>query len=134
MFVRFLLAFTLVPLIELALLIQLGRAVGVVPTLGIVILTGIGGAALAKSQGLAVLSRIRSELENGKLPGDSLLDGALVLAGGLLLITPGPLTDAAGFLMLIPATRRAVRNWLKRWLRNKIRTTEVHSFTYWVDD
>lgn len=134
MFARLFLAFTLIPLLELALLIEVGRAVGVGPTLGIVLLTGIGGAALAKSQGLAVLVRIRGELQQGRLPGDSLLEGALIVAGGLLLVTPGLLTDLCGFMMLIPATRRWLRDRLKRYLQKKIRTAEVQSFTYWVED
>jgi UPF0716 protein FxsA len=134
MFAKLLLAFTLIPLVELALLIEIGRAIGAGPTLGIVILTGIGGAALAKSQGLAVLSRIRSELASGQIPSDSLLDGALVLAGGLLLVTPGTLTDLVGLLLLIPSTRRAARNWLTRYLRKKLRTAEIHTVSYWVDE
>lgn len=99
------LLFVALPVAELALLLRVGSLVGLWPTLGIVLLTGVAGAALARSQGFRVLSAVQSELAQGRLPGAALLDGACVLAGGVLLLTPGFLTDAFGFLLLLPPTR-----------------------------
>ncbi len=119
MFLKLLILFTLVPFIELAILIKLGTLIGLVPTLAIVIFTGLLGAALARSQGFATLSRIQQQLQAGQLPGDSLLDGALILAGALLLVTPGILTDLTGFLCLIPASRNILKRYLRQWLRKQ---------------
>ncbi len=119
MFLKLLIVFTVIPFLELAILIKLGTLIGLVPTLTIVILTGLLGAALARSQGFATLTRIQQELQAGQLPGDSLLDGALILAGALLLITPGILTDLTGFLCLIPASRTVLKRFVRNWLRQK---------------
>ncbi len=119
MFLKLLIVFTVIPFLELAILIKLGTLIGLVPTLNIVILTGLLGAALARSQGFATLTRIQQELHAGQLPGDSLLDGALILAGALLLITPGILTDLTGFLCLIPASRTVLKRFVRNWLRQQ---------------
>lgn len=119
MFLKLLIVFTVIPFLELAILIKLGTLIGLVPTLAIVILTGLLGAALARSQGFATLTRIQQELQAGQLPGDSLLDGALILAGALLLITPGILTDLTGFLCLIPASRTVLKRFVRNWLRQQ---------------
>ncbi len=119
MFLKLLIVFTVIPFLELAILIKLGTLIGLVPTLTIVILTGLLGAALARSQGFATLTRIQQELHAGQLPGDSLLDGALILAGALLLITPGILTDLTGFLCLIPASRTVLKRFVRNWLRQQ---------------
>ena len=117
MLTKLLLLFTLVPLIELALLIKVGQHLGLLWTLGIVILTGISGAALAKHEGFTVVRQIKQDLAEGILPTARLLDGLLILAGGLLLLTPGLLTDALGLLALIPWTRTWIRSKLKRRFR-----------------
>ena len=124
----FILIFVGVPLAELALLIYIGNLIGVLNTILIVVITGILGALLARHQGLAALSRIRSNVERGILPSDDLLQGVLILIGGLLLLTPGIITDLAGFAMLIPPTRRIVTRWLQRLLQGKISRGETH---YW---
>jgi UPF0716 protein FxsA len=126
--VPFVLIFVGIPLAELALLIYIGNLIGVWGTILIVVTTGIVGALLAKQQGLAALSRIRSNVERGILPSDDLLQGVLILIGGLLLLTPGIITDLAGFAMLIPPTRRIVTRWLQRLLQGKISRGETH---YW---
>ena len=117
MLTKLLLLFTLVPLAELALLIKVGQHFGLLWTLGIVILTGIAGAALAKHEGFAVVRQIKQDLAEGIVPTARLLDGVLILAGGLLLLTPGLLTDALGFLALIPWTREWIRSDLRRRFR-----------------
>ncbi len=110
------LLFTVVPLIELALLIKLGQYMGLGNTIGIVILTGITGAYLAKMQGLYTLRRIQEDVNQGMMPADKLFDGLLILCSGILLLTPGLITDIIGFMGLIPLTR----NLFKRWLKDKI--------------
>jgi UPF0716 protein FxsA len=109
MFLRLLLLFTVVPLVELYLLITIGRMIGVGPTIAIVLGTGILGAWLARWQGLAVLRRVREEMAAGRLPTDALIDGLLILVAAAVLLTPGLLTDTAGFLLLVPASRVVVR-------------------------
>jgi UPF0716 protein FxsA len=109
MFLRLLLLFTVVPLIELYLLIKIGGVIGVVPTIAIVIGTGVLGAWLARWQGLAVLRRISEEMAAGRLPTDALIDGLLILVAAAVLLTPGLLTDSLGFVLLVPASRALVR-------------------------
>ncbi|MEA3506921.1 MAG: FxsA family protein [Elusimicrobiota bacterium] len=116
------LLFTGLPLIELYLLLVVGREIGVLYTLAIVVLTGVAGAALARREGLMVLKAIQDDLNMGIMPGDKLIDGFLILAGGITLLTPGLLTDTAGFLVLIPFTRKRIKALLKNLFRNKIET------------
>lgn len=120
MFVRLLLLFTVVPFVELLLLIELGRHVGLAPTLALVLATGVLGAALARWQGLATLRRVQTELDAGRLPAGPLVDGLLILVAGAVLLTPGLLTDLLGFALLVPATRAAVRRWVSRALRTRV--------------
>ncbi len=110
MFARLALLFVVVPLLELMLLIQLGQWVGLWPTLLLVFGTGVVGAALARSQGVRTLAAFQRELAQGQMPGGPLMDGLAVLVGGAFLLTPGLLTDVAGFSLLIPTTRRWIRN------------------------
>ena len=124
------LLFTLVPLVELYLLIRLGTYVGAVDTIAIVIGTGVAGGLLAKSQGLAVLDRMRAELNQGRLPAESLFDGLLILIAGAMLVTPGLLTDGLGLLLLIPWSRQAIKSWLKRKMQEKISEGEIHIPTH----
>ncbi len=105
MLFRLFLLFSVIPLIELAILIEIGRNIGALYTILIVVLTGALGAFLARQQGFATASRIKESLNKGKIPADDMIGGLLILAGGLMLLTPGILTDLAGFTMIIPATR-----------------------------
>jgi UPF0716 protein FxsA len=111
-----LLLFIAVPLIELAILIKLGSLVGLLPTIALVIVTGVAGASLARSQGLRVLLQIRQELAAGRVPVDRLMDGLLILIAGALLLTPGLLTDLVGLAVLIPGPRDFVKRQLGRKL------------------
>ena len=126
MFFRLIILFTVVPLIELALLIELGQKIGLSNTIIIVVLTGFIGAALARSEGFGVLQRIQSELNQGQIPADSLFDGALILAGALLLLTPGLVPDVIGFLLLVPPTRKRLKAYLKNYFRRKFNKGEIH--------
>lgn len=101
-----LLLFVVVPAVELWLLIEVGSQIGVGNTILLILVTGILGASLARSQGLAVLARVQREMEAGRAPTAGLLEGALILVAGGVLLTPGFLTDVVGLLLLIPFTRR----------------------------
>ena len=114
------LLFTIVPVLELALLIKVGQYIGVGYTLGIVIITGVTGAYLAKKQGLLTLRRIEKDVNQGRMPTDKLFDGVLILGSGILLLTPGFITDLIGFMGLVPWTRNLFKGWLKRKIRDMI--------------
>ncbi|MEM1349906.1 MAG: FxsA family protein [Myxococcota bacterium] len=122
MLARLLLLFTIVPIIELSLLLQLGRddVLGFTPTLALILTTAISGAILGRIQGLQAWGRIQEELKTGQIPGDSLMDGVAVLIASAFLVTPGVLTDIAGFSLLIPFTRapikRFVRGRMNKWM------------------
>ena len=120
MFVRLLLLFTLVPLIELALLIKLGQLTNLATTIGIVILTGIIGAYLARREGIKAWRRLEQSMREGVSPADELIEALLILIAGAVLITPGLLTDLFGFGLLIPPMRKWVRSRLSRYFRNRI--------------
>lgn len=108
------LAFTLIPVSEIYILIAIGGQIGILPSIALVIFTGIVGASLARSQGLQTLGRIRDSFQQGVVPGEELLNALLIAIAGIVLLTPGFLTDAAGLFLLIPATRTLCREWLKR--------------------
>ena len=126
---RLALFFVVVPVIELMLLIQLGQWVGLMPTLSLVVATGIGGAALARAEGLRVLFQFQKELAEGRLPGQAMLDGASVLVGGAFLLTPGVLTDVLGFSLLFPLSRRWIQKQLKGRLEQQIADGSIRVMT-----
>ena len=128
MIFKLFLLFTLIPIIELMILIDLGTSIGLAPTLGVVILTGALGAWAARTQGFYALSRIQAEMAAGRLPGAEMVEGAMVLVGGVLLLTPGLLTDAAGFALMVPAVRAAARGWLMRKFEKMIDEGKVHVY------
>lgn len=116
-----LLLFTVVPLTEFVLLSRLSDLVGLPATIGLVLVTGAIGAALARQQGLATLARVQGQMGAGQMPGDALFDGALILVAGAVLITPGMLTDAVGFSLLIPPVRSVIKRLLKRHFAGSVR-------------
>jgi UPF0716 protein FxsA len=110
--------FIVIPLLELWTLVQVARAIGAVPALLVLAAVSIAGAALVKRQGLAVLGRIRGELDGRRMPTEHLADGALLLGAGVLLTVPGFVTDAVGLVLLVPPVRRGVASVLRRrWSR-----------------
>lgn len=115
MFGKLFLLFAVVPVAEIYVLVSVGGAIGVLPTIALVLLTALAGAHLARLQGLSVMMRIRENLAQGFMPAEELLDGLLIFLAGMVLLTPGFLTDIAGLLILLPVTR----NMFKRWLRKK---------------
>jgi UPF0716 protein FxsA len=89
MFIKLLIIFIFVPVLEIYILLEAGRIIGLGATMSLIILTGIAGAWLARSQGVEIIRRIQNETADGQMPGTSLIDGALILVGGLTLLTPG---------------------------------------------
>jgi len=122
------LLFTITPLVELWLLFQLSGVFGFWTTVFVVLATGMLGAALARWQGWQALHRIQTEMQQGKLPTQALGDGALILVAGVLLITPGVLTDAFGLSLLIPPLRAGVRKGLQLWLAKHV---QVQTNAFW---
>ncbi len=106
--------FLIVPIIELVLLLTIGAQIGIWATLGIIVATALLGASLAQQEGLRAWWRFQEKLSSGAFPNEELLDGLMILVAGAVLLTPGFLTDAIGFTLLIPASRRVVKGWLRR--------------------
>ncbi|MGK7313074.1 MAG: FxsA family protein [Candidatus Longimicrobiales bacterium M2_2A_002] len=125
MFLRLLALFIVLPIVELAILIQVGQAIGVWWTLAIVVATGFLGATLARRQGLRAWLAIQAELRQGRAPAGALVDGLLILIGGIVLLTPGILTDLFGFALLVPATRSALKRTLRRRFERAIQRGEA---------
>jgi UPF0716 protein FxsA len=132
MFFRLFLLFTLVPLIELAILIKIGQRIGVLETIALIILAGIVGAWLARREGLRVITDIRADLAARRLPHDRLIDALLILIASLMLIFPGVLSDVFAIVLLLPPTRAVVRRLLKN--RFQQRFMIVRSFRQPPDD
>ncbi len=114
MFGKLFLLFALVPVAEIYVLVTVGGAIGVFPTIALVIFTALAGAHLARLQGLSIMMRIRENLDQGFMPAEELLDGLLVFLAGMVLLTPGFLTDILGLLILLPATRGIFKQWLRK--------------------
>jgi UPF0716 protein FxsA len=111
---RLVLLFTIVPLVELYILIKIGSRIGGVNTILLVVTTAMAGAWLARLQGLRTLQQIQVSLSQGQIPAEELIDGVLILVGGILLITPGVLTDLFALVLLFPITRTYFKRWLRR--------------------
>jgi UPF0716 protein FxsA len=121
-----LLLFIAVPAVELALLIAIGKHLGILPTLGLTFASGALGFVLARRQGLSVARAARERIERGEIPLGSMADGILILLAAALLITPGVLTDAVGFLLLLPLFRNAVKTALLRRLERAADEKRIH--------
>lgn len=125
MFSKIIPVFVAVPLVELAILIKLGSIIGIWETVWIVVATAVLGASLARRQGISVLMSIRDDLNSGRQPSESLLDGVMVLVGGALLLTPGLLTDFAGFALLIPQTRAIIKKSVQKRVERKMNIIDI---------
>ena len=124
MFLRLLLSLTVIPLVELVILLRISEWLSWQSTVVLILVTGIVGAWLARREGLKALARIRTDLASGAMPAGAVVDGALILAAGLVLVTPGLLTDLCGFALLIPPFRRWVGRRLVEAFRKRF--TVVH--------
>ena len=108
--------FIAIPIIEIGLFIEIGGRIGLWPTLAIVIMTAFAGTTLLRLQGLAVLQRVQESTARNELPVQEVFDGLCLLIAGILLLTPGFFTDAAGFLLFVPPFRRFAASAIGRWL------------------
>ena len=124
MFLRLLLLLTIVPLVELVILFRLAERFSWEWTIALVVVTGVLGAWLARREGLKALARIRADLAAGVAPASAVMDGVLILAAGLVLVTPGVLTALCGFALLIPPIRRRIRRRLSEAFKK--RTVVIH--------
>jgi UPF0716 protein FxsA len=115
MFGKLFLLFTVLPAVELYLLIQIGKVMGGAWTVALVVLMGVLGAWLAKREGLHIVQQVLEDARRGIPPADRIVEGVLVVVGSILLITPGVITDAIGFLFLVPITRRALVPVARAW-------------------
>lgn len=122
---RLILLFTLLPLVELTLLLRIGEWLGAGPTIGLVIATGVAGAWLARKEGGRTWRRVQEELSAGRMPGDELLQALLVFVAGLVLVTPGVLTDAAGLLLLFRPTRELVARRIRANFASRVQLRTV---------
>jgi len=125
---RLILIFIVVPLIEILLLIEIGSRIGALNTIFIIVLTGILGASLMRHQGFTIIRNIQRDLSQGRMPTGELINGALVLVGGIVLLTPGFFTDAVGFILLVPATRALILKKIQHLIRRKIESGDIHIF------
>jgi UPF0716 protein FxsA len=122
---RLALLFVGIPLLELFILVRVGQVVGFWPTIGIVVATGMAGAALARLEGLRTLWKLQGELAQGRLPGSAILDSLAILVGGALLLTPGILTDFIGFSFLLPPTRKLLLGRIKKSLEGRLKAGTI---------
>jgi len=114
-----LILFIAIPIAELWLITQIGGAIGILPTLGLLIVDSVVGAALARSQSRAAWQRFNVALAEGRAPGKEAFDGAMIILGGALLLTPGFITDVFGLILLIPPTRGLLRGFITRSLARR---------------
>ncbi|HHY11902.1 MAG TPA: FxsA family protein [Firmicutes bacterium] len=109
-----------VPVLELALLIEVGKRIGTWWTLAIVVGTGVLGGTLLAAEGYGVFRKAKKEVNEGRIPKNQIIDGLLVVIGAVLLVTPGLITDTVGLILLFPLTRLPVRSAVKRWIQQYI--------------
>ncbi len=131
MLIKLIVLFTILPFVELAILLKLNTYIGFGYTLSIVFLTGILGAYMSRLQGKQVISRIKTEIKNGRMPGEELINGLCILVGGIMLITPGILTDVFGFFLVLPVTRQIMKSYLKRRLKKMIQEGRIDIYFRW---
>jgi UPF0716 protein FxsA len=127
---RLFLLFTILPLVDLWLLLRIGRAIGFWPALGLVVFTGVAGAWLARAEGFRVLRSWQSSLAAGRMPEEGVLSGVLVLVGAALLVSPGVVTDVLGLALLVPPVRRRVAESLRRRFMRQVEQGRVRVVTY----
>lgn len=120
MFAKLFLLFTIIPIIELTLLIKVGSYIGAINTILVVILTAAIGAYMVKMEGIGIMYRIQKNMQEGIFPGDELISGMMILVAGALLLTPGFFTDVIGFVMLVPVSREFIKKIAKRYIKMKM--------------
>jgi UPF0716 protein FxsA len=126
MFFKLFLIFAVIPLIELGILIKIGTHIGTLNTISLVILTAAIGAYMVRLEGIGVMSRIQQNMQEGQFPAEELINGAMVLVAGALLLTPGVFTDVIGFLMVIPVSRNVIKRLIKQYIEKNISSGDIH--------
>jgi UPF0716 protein FxsA len=109
-----------IPSLEIGVLLLSGRTIGVIPTVLLIIFTGVIGAWLAKKQGIQTIKNAQYQMQNGTIPGEAIVDGLCILIGGIFLLSPGFITDLAGILLLIPVSRNVVKPLFLKIIRKMI--------------
>ena len=126
MFIKLLILFISIPAIEIYVLLAAGKLIGIGPTISLIFLTGIAGAYLARTQGSDTARRIQIALEHGEMPTEELIDGAMIFAGGITLLTPGFCTDMFGFCLLLPQTRELIKILVRKWMKKMAANGQVY--------
>jgi UPF0716 protein FxsA len=125
------LLFLVVPFAELFVLIKVGQVIGALPTVGLLILVSLVGAAMVKREGMAVLRRAQEQVRKGRVPGAELIDGVLIVFAGALLVSPGFLTDVFGVLLLVPPVRRGLRSLAAKRLARRVEASTTIEVEGW---
>jgi UPF0716 protein FxsA len=128
MFSRLLLLLAVVPVVELFILIKIGSHIGALNTIFLIIITALLGVFLMRLEGLRTLGKIQNSLAQGQIPAEELLDGVLIFAGGILLLTPGVLTDLFALVLLIPYSRTHFKRWLRRRFDRMVATRSIQLY------
>ncbi len=119
------LLFTVMPVVELVLLIHVGTYIGAWNTVAIVIITGVAGAFMAREQGFSTLRKIQDNVNSGVMPADEIINGILILCGGIMFLAPGFITDLLGFIMLIPPARNFIKKIIEKKIQKMIREDRI---------
>jgi UPF0716 protein FxsA len=127
MFFKLFLFFSVIPVMEIAILIQIGSYIGIPVTIAIVILTAVIGAFLVRQEGMTVIFKLRQKIQEGIMPADEIIDGVMILTSGALLLTPGFTTDIIGLLLVLPPSRRFIKKLLTRYLEKKFFSMTIDS-------
>ena len=130
MILKLFLAFTLIPVIELYLLIEIGHIIGSVNTVLVIILSGITGAYLARMQGMNTMIKLQNSLSQGIMPKEEIIDGIIIFIAGIVLITPGFLTDITGLLLLFPITRKIFKNLIRKKIDDMVNNKTINIRKY----
>lgn len=121
----FIIAFILVPAVELALLIYSGQLIGFFPTVGLILVTSLLGAYFAKRQGMRAWGDLRNRMSHMETPGDALIDSFCIFSGGVLLVMPGFITDIVGFLLLFSWPRNILRPFIQNWIYRRMKKGQI---------
>ncbi|WP_320170903.1 FxsA family protein [Maridesulfovibrio sp.] len=139
MFAKIFIALVVVPLFDLYLLVQIGSRIGTLNAIALCLLTAFVGAWLARSQGAATMQKVQENLNRGVMPAEDILDAVIIFVAGLVLLTPGFITDVFGLLLLFPFTRGYFKRWLRVQLEEMMKKPNVHvayhntEFTAWTN-
>lgn len=121
----FLFLFIILPACELGVLLWSGKTFGLLATIALIIITGVGGAYLAKYQGMLTVRKVQEQINRGIMPGEEMVNGMCILLGGLLLVSPGFITDLLGLLLLLPPTRQLIKPLIKKGLYKKVERNTI---------